>query len=61
MRESEKTSDILDLVKAFVASERKIFPISEAYLFGSWAYGEPRDDSDIDLGIVTDLTLGPDD
>jgi len=59
MREAEETSDILDLVKAFVADERNRFPICAAYLFGSWAYGEPRQDSDIDVGIVVDEKLGP--
>ena len=60
MRETEKTSDILDILKRFIAAEGERFPINAAYLFGSWAYGEPNQDSDIDLGIVVDADLSPD-
>jgi hypothetical protein len=34
-------SRVLDLVKHFVESEKAVYPIVEAYLFGSWAYGSP--------------------
>jgi predicted nucleotidyltransferase len=52
MREAEKASDIFDLVKKFVGDAKSRYPIVEAYLFGSWAYGAPREDSDIDVGLV---------
>jgi predicted nucleotidyltransferase len=59
MREAEKASDILDLLRRFIAVESERFPVRAAYLFGSWAYGEPSQDSDIDLGIVVDADLSP--
>jgi predicted nucleotidyltransferase len=43
---------IADRVKAFVDSMRRLFPVREAYLFGSWAEGRQRQTSDIDIGIV---------
>jgi len=54
-----ETSRVLDLVKHFVESEKAVYPIVEAYLFGSWAYGSPGEDSDIDVGIIVDGEVGP--
>jgi predicted nucleotidyltransferase len=54
MLETEETSRILGLVKKFVEDAEGRYPIVEAYLFGSWAYGTPREDSDIDVGLVWD-------
>jgi predicted nucleotidyltransferase len=54
MCENPQASSILDLVKMFVDAERRVYPISAAFLFGSWAYGQPREDSDIDVGLVID-------
>lgn len=31
-----------------------IFDISSIYLFGSYAYGDPNEDSDLDICIITD-------
>ena len=54
MREDSATSAVLDALRSFVLSEQGRFPIREAWLFGSWAAGTAREDSDIDLGIVLD-------
>jgi predicted nucleotidyltransferase len=58
VRENQEASRILDLVKRFIAAEKEQYPIREAWLFGSWAYGEPRADSDIDVGVVLDPPVG---
>ncbi len=61
MRNDTETSRVLDLVRAFVEGEKQRYPVSAAWLFGSWAYGTPGEDSDIDVGLVlegdTDLDL----
>jgi len=57
MRENKQTSDILNLLKTFVEKESLIYPIKEAYLFGSWAYGIPNEESDIDVSIIVDNEL----
>ena len=43
---SEKIEHIMDSILKFV-------PAKYIYLFGSYAYGEPTNESDIDLYIVT--------
>ncbi|MDP3177720.1 MAG: nucleotidyltransferase domain-containing protein [Spirochaetaceae bacterium] len=48
-------------MKRFIAAEKERFPVREAWLFGSWAYGSPRMDSDIDVGVVLDEPIGLDD
>lgn len=39
-------------IKQTVADYFKDKPVKEVYLFGSYARGEAREDSDIDLGII---------
>lgn len=36
----------------FVRKAKQKYPIEEAWLFGSWAYGNPGEWSDVDVGIV---------
>ena len=45
-------TDILNLVTRFIREEQINQPIKQAWLFGSWAYGNPDENSDIDVGIV---------
>jgi predicted nucleotidyltransferase len=52
MRETTEASDIRALVSRFVAMAKERFPIEEAWFFGSWAYGNPRDESDVDIGLI---------
>ena len=49
----DKKTVIKNKLKAFRISVNKNFPISKMYFFGSWAYGKPNKDSDIDLIIVS--------
>ncbi len=59
MFETAKASGVLDLVKRFVEAERRVFPVAEAYLFGSWAYGKPDEASDIDVGLILEGDVSP--
>jgi predicted nucleotidyltransferase len=49
-----------DIVKqhvlSFYESARKAFPVRKVLLYGSWAKGYPRADSDIDVAVVVDST-----
>ncbi|MFH2115460.1 MAG: nucleotidyltransferase domain-containing protein [Spirochaetota bacterium] len=58
MRKDPETSHILDLVKRFVQSESGKYHIDSAWLFGSWAYGDPHSESDVDVGLVLDQSYG---
>jgi len=57
MRNDQETSSVLNLVKSFVERERQRYTIKAAYLFGSWAYGTPNADSDIDIGLILERAL----
>lgn len=57
MSNDSTTSDLLDLLRAFVIAQRTRYDVSSAWLFGSRAHGIPTEDSDIDLAIVTDSNL----
>ena len=47
-----------DIVKqrvlSFYESTRKALPVRKVLLYGSWAKGHPRTDSDIDVAVVID-------
>ncbi len=47
-------SDINNLVSKFVNLVANEFPVKSVYLFGSYAKGEAREYSDIDLAVVSD-------
>ena len=46
--------NLYDMVNAV----KGIIPLREAYLFGSYAYGEPHQESDYDLYFVADSIKG---
>jgi uncharacterized protein len=52
MAVSENTID--DIVKGFIASLREEIDVEEVILFGSYARGEAKAHSDIDLAIISD-------
>ena len=54
MRNDPQTSAVLALVKRFADFEQSRRAVDSVWLFGSWAYGEPNQDSDIDVAIVVD-------
>ena len=41
-------------LKKLASKIKEITPATKIYLFGSYAYGTPNEDSDIDLCILTD-------
>lgn len=51
--------EILEMVKKIVLSALEEIPIT-VYLFGSWARGEEKRTSDIDLGFWSNTPLSPD-
>lgn len=44
-------SDVLNLARSFAALVKESLPISRTWLYGSWAYGSPNDESDIDIAF----------
>jgi predicted nucleotidyltransferase len=51
-------SDIKNIVSKFVNLVSDEFPINTVYLFGSYANGNAKDYSDVDLAIVSDKFEG---
>jgi len=47
-------SDLNKIIKRFIELISPEFPLRSVYLFGSYAKGNPREYSDIDLAIVSD-------
>ena len=45
--------DILESINRYLEKLSKYYRIDAVYLFGSYANGTPREDSDIDLAIVS--------
>jgi uncharacterized protein len=45
-------SDKIDFIKSLILDSVDKEVIKKVYLFGSYAYGEPDEDSDIDLCVV---------
>lgn len=50
-------SDVLNLVAKFSALAQESMSIKSVWLYGSWAYGTPTIDSDIDVAVA--LTEAP--
>ncbi len=49
-----KNSELNLELKKLAEKIKEITPATKIYLFGSYAYGTPTDESDIDLCILTD-------
>ena len=49
-----ETETIKDKVLKFYELIREKYPIKGVFLFGSYAKGNPRKDSDIDVGVIID-------
>jgi predicted nucleotidyltransferase len=50
------SEDLQREVMALVNRINEVALVERIYLFGSFAYGEPNEDSDLDLCIITDDT-----
>lgn len=53
--------ELINCLKKFFNENAQKYNIEIAYLYGSWARGFPRNDSDIDIGIVFEDKFFPDD
>ena len=47
-----QASSVLPVVRAFSAKVHERADVQEVWLFGSWAYGSPHAESDIDVAVV---------
>ena len=55
VKDEEIQKQILEIVKKIAASYKPL----KIILFGSYAYGDPTEDSDLDILIVTEGRLSP--
>lgn len=53
-----QTSDILLTLRQQHAALSRRYPIQRLALFGSWARGEAREDSDVDILVDVDPSIG---
>jgi predicted nucleotidyltransferase len=51
-------SDINNIVSKFISLVSDEFPLKKVYLFGSYAKGNAKDYSDVDLAVVSDKFEG---
>ena len=49
---------INEIIKGFVLMLRQEIPIKEIILFGSYAHGQPKEYSDIDIAVISDWFEG---
>jgi len=49
---SEKKEKLINKLKEFFQEKAASFSIEMVFLYGSWAKGFPKDDSDLDLALV---------
>jgi predicted nucleotidyltransferase len=47
-----------EIIKGFIATLKQQIPVKEVILFGSYAHGEPKAHSDIDLAVISDWFEG---
>lgn len=47
-----QASSVLPVVQAFSDRAKGLSAVHEVWLFGSWAYGSPDAESDIDVAVV---------
>ena len=45
---------VVEIIRGFIAELRQEIPIKEIILFGSYAHGNPKVYSDIDLAVISD-------
>jgi predicted nucleotidyltransferase len=54
-------ADILSALKTFFREKADQFKVQVVFLYGSYAHGNPRKDSDVDVAVVFDTDLPEDD
>ena len=48
-------TEVKNKITSFYKEVKKKYPVKKILLFGSYAYGKPHMDSDIDVAVVLDL------
>ena len=54
-------TDILSALKTFFCEKADQLAVQAAFVYGSYAHGNPRKDSDVDVALVFDTDLPEDD
>lgn len=49
--------EIIEALRAYFNEKHRVFPMVAAFLFGSWASGFPRRDSDVDIAVIFDKPM----
>ena len=49
---------VVEIIKGFIVKLGQEIPIKEIILFGSYAHGNPKEYSDIDLALISDWFKG---
>jgi uncharacterized protein len=49
---------VIEIVTGFVSRLKQEIPVKGVYLFGSYADGDPKEHSDIDIAIISDWFEG---
>ena len=49
---------VAKIIRGFITELRRVIPIKEIILFGSYAQGNPKEYSDIDLAVISDWFEG---
>ena len=49
--QSQSRQELIRILKAFFEEKAAVFNIDMAFLYGSWAGGYPRKDSDVDIAL----------
>ncbi len=49
---------VAKIIRGFITELRREIPIKEIILFGSYAHGNPKEYSDIDLAVISDWFEG---
>ena len=53
------TTSIMKVIKRYLQElEKEHIPVMKAFLFGSYAHGNPREESDIDIVVVSSAFSG---
>lgn len=57
--DSERVDSVIEVLKRYIQELRKNnIPIQEAMIFGSYAKGTPREESDIDVALISSAFTG---
>lgn len=52
--------EIIELLSGYFEQKARLYGIDLAFLYGSWAHGQPRSDSDVDVAVMFQRELSDD-